>query len=85
MDDFKRVYIVERYFDEPIILADIEEQERQSKSCFDMRNVSFLHTYVSPDRKRTICVYEAPDAESVREAQREAGLPFERVWAADHH
>ena len=28
-----------------------------------------------------LCLYEAPDAESVRQAQREAGVPFERAWA----
>jgi hypothetical protein len=28
-----------------------------------------------------ICLYEAPDAESVRQAQREAGVPFDEAWA----
>jgi len=28
-----------------------------------------------------ICLYHAPDAESVRLAQRQAGMPLERVWA----
>jgi hypothetical protein len=30
-----------------------------------------------------ICEFEAPDAESVREACRAASIPFERVWAAN--
>lgn len=29
-----------------------------------------------------VCIYAAPDAESVRSAQRQAGMPFETVWAA---
>jgi hypothetical protein len=29
-----------------------------------------------------ICEYEAPDAEAVRNVQRTASLPFERVWTA---
>jgi len=29
-----------------------------------------------------MCLYLAPDAESVRRVQLTAGLPFERVWAA---
>ena len=28
-----------------------------------------------------MCLYRAPDAESVRIAQREAGMPVERVWS----
>jgi hypothetical protein len=31
---------------------------------------------------RMLCLYEAPDAESVRLANREASLPFDRVWAS---
>jgi hypothetical protein len=30
-----------------------------------------------------LCLYQSPDAESVRAAQREAGLPVDRVWAFD--
>jgi len=28
-----------------------------------------------------ICMYHAPDAESVRLAQRQAGMPIDDVWA----
>jgi len=30
-----------------------------------------------------ICEFEAPDAESVRQALRSAGTPYEKVWTAD--
>jgi hypothetical protein len=32
-----------------------------------------------------VCEFEAPDAESVREALRAAGQPFDRVWPATVH
>jgi hypothetical protein len=35
------------------------------------------------DRRRRICVFEAPDADSVRVSYRSAGVSFERVWAAE--
>ncbi len=35
------------------------------------------------DRRRLTCEFEAPDAESVREAFRASGLPYERIWAAE--
>lgn len=52
-------------------------------SCFDLYEVKFVRSYLSPDRKRVICLFEAPDAESVRMANRQAGKSFERVWTAD--
>jgi hypothetical protein len=39
-----------------------------------------VRTLFSTDRKRMICLYHAPDAESVRLAQRAAGMPFGEVW-----
>jgi hypothetical protein len=35
------------------------------------------------DKLRMVCEFEAPDAESVREAFRTAGIPYERAWTAD--
>jgi hypothetical protein len=39
-------------------------------------------SYFSGDRRQLVCIYDAPDAESVREVQRESGLPYERLWSA---
>jgi hypothetical protein len=44
--------------------------------------VSFLRSYFAIDGRRMLCLYEAPDVESVRFANRQAGLPFDRVWGA---
>ena len=51
-------------------------------SCFDLYQVKLVRSYLSPDRKRMICLFDAPDAESVRVANRQAGIPFERAWTA---
>lgn len=73
--------LVERSFEEPVALEDIQALEDAHQWCLDSRNVKFVRTFFSNDRKRMICLYAAPDAESVREAQREAGLPLDQVWA----
>jgi hypothetical protein len=73
--------LVERSFASPVELADIQAQEDASQWCLDIRNVRFVSTYFSQDRQRMLCLYSAPDAESVREAQREAGMPVDRIWA----
>jgi len=74
--------VVERAFAEPVAFAAVQEQEDAGAWCLDQHGVRFLRTYFALDRRRMICLYAAPDAESVRIVQREIGLPHERVWNA---
>lgn len=73
--------VVERRWDEAVALEDIQAKEDAGASCLEMRNVRFLRTFFSFDRRRMLCLYSAPDAESVRQAQREAGMPVANVWS----
>lgn len=41
--------------------------------------VSWLFSFLSADRKKTYCLYEAPSAELIREAARRAGIPLDLV------
>jgi hypothetical protein len=41
--------------------------------------VTWVHSYVSEDKKRTYCVYDAPDPESIRKAADRNGLPVDRI------
>lgn len=75
--------LVERSFPEPVELGDVQAQEDANQWCLDVRNVRFVRTFFSRDRRRMLCLYSAPDAESVREAQREARMPVDRIWAFD--
>lgn len=72
---------VERSWDQPVDLADVQAIEDREAWCLEAHKVSFIRTYFSVDRRRMICLYRAPDAESVRLAQSQAGMPFERAWA----
>jgi hypothetical protein len=74
--------VVERSFEQPVDVDALQSCEERSKWCLEVHDVRFLHSYVSPDRKRMICIYEAPDAESVRKVNDTAGMPFVRVWTA---
>jgi hypothetical protein len=73
--------LVSRRFAQPVALADIQAIEDAGAGCLETHRVRFVRTYFSTDRRRMICLYQAPDAESVRIAQREAGMPVERVVA----
>jgi hypothetical protein len=76
-------FIVERSFDPPLTKEDLAATEERMAPCLDLYDVTWLRSYWSTDRKRMVCEYEAPDSESVRNVQREAGAKFERVWTAD--
>lgn len=41
--------------------------------------VSWLFSFLSGDRKKTYCLYEAEDADAIREAARRNGLPADVV------
>jgi hypothetical protein len=73
--------VVQRSFAEPIRLEEIQAQEDAAEWCLRTHRVRFSRTFFSLDRTRMICFYEAPDSESVRLAQREARMPFDKVWA----
>jgi hypothetical protein len=73
--------VVERRFTAPAVLEALQTREDAHAWCLEQYRVTFLRTFLSSDRKRMLCLYHAPDAESVRRAQTQAGMPLERVWA----
>jgi hypothetical protein len=41
--------------------------------------VKWLHSFLSADKRKTYCLYEADSAEAIREAARRAGLPVDMI------
>lgn len=76
--------VVERSWDEPVDFATIAAREKAGAWCLQAHDVTFLRSFFSADQRRMICLYRAPDAESVRQAQIKAGMPFEAVWSFQH-
>jgi Nickel responsive protein SCO4226-like len=73
--------VVERRFTTAVTLEVLQAKEDAAAWCLEQHQVTFLRTFFSEDRKRMICLYRAPDAESVRRAQRQADMPVERAWS----
>jgi len=73
--------LVERSFEQPVTFAEIQSAAIAGAGCFRMHRVTHARTFFSLDRKHMLCLYGAPDAESVRIAQREVALPHDTVWA----
>jgi hypothetical protein len=51
--------------------------------CIAARNIQWLYSLVSVQGDRSICVYQVPYAEAVREAYREARMSFQQIWQAE--
>ncbi len=77
--------IVERSFDEPASMEELQAREDAASSCLETHRVRFLRSLFSRDRKSMVCLYTAPDAESVRMAQQQADMPFASIWACRHY
>ncbi len=76
-------FIVERSFDPIPSQADLDATTERMAPCLELYGVRWIRSYWSQDRRRMVCHYEAVDAESVREVQREAAAVFENIWRAD--
>ena len=46
-------------------------------------NVKWIFSFLSADKKKTYCLYEAPDAEAIRRAAQRANLPADAVIEVD--
>jgi len=74
--------VVERSFPEPVGAETLRGYEERGARCLAVHGARFLYRYFSADRTRMTCLFEAPDAESVRLAQGSARIPYDRVWTA---
>ena len=45
----------------------------------DEESVRWLISFLSADKKKTFCLYEASSAEAIREAARRAGIPADTI------
>jgi hypothetical protein len=73
-------YLVERGFHRGWDAGDdIEEYCRQILEQNYDSDVTWLHSYVSDDRKRLLCIYEAPSPEAIRKTAARNQLPVDRI------
>lgn len=78
-----KLVIVERTMQQPVTKEQLAAAAASGSPCFEAHRVRLLRSLLSLDGMRVVCQYEAPDAEAVRQANRKAGLAFDRVWTAD--
>jgi hypothetical protein len=77
------VLVMEQTFETPVSAEELNQAANSLDKCLQQHGARWMRSYLSKDRKRMICEFEAPDAELVRSSYRSAGLEFERCWSAD--
>jgi hypothetical protein len=75
-------YLVERVYPAELPIrsgADCEAVCREIAERAREIGVTWLHSYVSDDRRLMFCLYESPGPEAIRKAAKLADLPVERI------
>lgn len=71
------LFIIERNFAEQ--LEANRDDALKVVQINDEIGVQWLFSFLSADKKKTYCLYEAPSAEEIREAARQANLPADEI------
>ena len=80
------LFVVEERFEPPINADALNPYTEALSPCLKTYDVKWVSSYVGRDGSQCICVYDAPDAESVRRAYRAAEAPFSyKVWGATRY
>ena len=74
------LFLIERNYAEQ--LEESKERAEEIVAVNDDVGVKWLYSFLSPDKKKTYCLYVAASAELIREAARKAHLPADVVIAA---
>ncbi len=75
--------MVEQTFDEPMTDERYAAFAKKVDPCLELRNGMWRRSTLAVDKLRMVCEFEAPDAESVREAFRTSAIAYERAWTAE--
>ncbi len=75
-------YLIERTFRDGLIIPTTSEGEKICNTVV-LKNadaaVTWLHSYVSKDRKKTYCIYDGPNENAIRVSAERNGLPVDNI------
>jgi len=75
-------YLVERTFPDGLIIPVNTEGSEICLTVVSINaedNVTWIHSYVTMDKKKTFCIYDAPSPEAIRKAADNNGLPVDNI------
>ena len=74
-------YVIERTFAEQLDLTG--EDVKMIEEANADEGVRWLFSFLSADRRRSYCLYEAPSPDAILAAARRAGIPADAVVEVD--
>ncbi len=75
-------YLIEREFPDGLAIPHDDVGASLCRTFVDNNTeegATWIHSYVTPDRKRSFCIYDGPTPESVRRAATRNKLPISRI------
>ena len=75
------LFVIERNFAERLEVT--PEGAAEINLINDQESVRWLISFLSVDKKRTFCLYEATSSQAIREAARRAGIPADVIIQVD--
>ena len=75
-------YIIERDFPDGLIVS---TDAGGAEACLGVvsknasQDVTWIHSYVSEDKKKSFCVYDGPNPEAIRNSAKKNSLPVNRI------
>ena len=71
------LFLIERNFAEKLNVT--PDGASEIKEINDQENVRWLISFLSIDKKKTFCLYEAVSVEAIRRAAERAGIPADEI------
>ena len=75
-------YLVERTFPDGLQIPVTEEGANICLTVVTNNTddlVTWVHSYVTDDKSKTFCIYDAPSPEAIRRAARRNSLPVDKI------
>jgi Protein of unknown function (DUF4242) len=75
-------YLVERSFPEGLAIPVDDHGAKTCQAVVDgnaAEGVTWVHSYVTTDKRTTFCVYDGPSPEAIRQAAEANQLPVDRI------
>lgn len=75
-------YLVERSFPDGLAIPMTEEGAQTCLTVVGnnaLDGVTWVHSYVTPDKKKTFCIYDAPSPEAICTAAKRSNLPVSSI------
>jgi hypothetical protein len=75
-------YMIERTFPNGLALSPNPEGKKIAEAVIAAnaeQGVTWVHSYVTPDKQQTFCVYDGPSPEAIRRVAERNGLPVNKI------